>query len=247
MSRWKAAAIHLSISLVIGLIALALLFGVWFPPPYFRAAGADELVMLLVGVDLTLGPLLTLIVFKSGKKSLTFDLSCIAVAQTLALCYGMSVVLRTRPVFLVAAVDRFNLVSANDLAAEDLAEGSKPEFQTLSWTGPRLVGTKIPTDAKGHSDLLWSGVAGKDIERFPKYYVDYASQVGNLLTRARPLDDLRKKDPTMSLLIDDWLASHHRKIDDVVWMPLMTNRTSVTMLMDRNDGQPVGALEIDPW
>jgi hypothetical protein len=247
MSRWKAAAIHLSISLVIGLLALALLFGVWFPPPYFHAAGADELVMLLVGVDLTLGPLLTLIVFKSGKKSLKFDLACIGIAQTLALCYGMSVVLRTRPVFIVAAIDRFNLVSADDLSPEDLAAGTKPEFRTLSWTGPRLVGTKAPSDHKEHSDLMFSGLAGKDIERFPKYYVDYASQAAPLLARAKPLDDLRSRKPDSAKLVDRWLSDHHRDAQQVVWLPVMTHRASVTMLLDRSNGQPVGALEIDPW
>src|SRR4029078_12975478 len=110
MSRWKAAGIHLSISLLIGLIVGALLFGVWYPPPYFHAAGADQLVLLLVSVDIVLGPLLTLVVFKSGKWGLKFDLTLIAVMQTIALVYGLSVVLRSRPVFLVAAVDRFVLV-----------------------------------------------------------------------------------------------------------------------------------------
>src|SRR5262245_26907069 len=107
MTRWKAAAIHSSISAVIALLVGALLFGVWYPPPYFHAAGADELVLLLVGVDLGIGPLLTLIVFRSGKPGLRFDLWVIACAQTVALIYGLSIMLQSRPVFLVAAFDRF--------------------------------------------------------------------------------------------------------------------------------------------
>src|SRR3982750_4022373 len=99
MSRWKAAGIHLLISCGIGLIVGALLFGVWYPPPYFHAAGADVLVLLLVSVDLTLGRLLTLVVFKSGKRGLKFDLALIAIIQTAALIYGMSIVLVSRPVF----------------------------------------------------------------------------------------------------------------------------------------------------
>ena len=101
MSRWKAAGIHLSISAFIGLVVGALLLGVWYPPPFFHAAGADVLVVLLVGVDVVLGPLLTLIVFKSGKRGLKFDLALIGTMQAVALVYGMSVVLESRPVFLV--------------------------------------------------------------------------------------------------------------------------------------------------
>jgi len=59
MSRWKAAAIHSSISIVVALAVGILLLGVWYPPPYFHAAGADQLILLLVGVDLVLGLLLT--------------------------------------------------------------------------------------------------------------------------------------------------------------------------------------------
>src|SRR3982751_1527004 len=107
MSRWKAAAIHLSISAAIAVIACALFFVVWYPGTYFHAAGADELVILLVGVDLAIGPLLTLIVFRSGKRGLRFDLTSIAIAQAVALMYGAHVVLQSRPIFLVAALDRF--------------------------------------------------------------------------------------------------------------------------------------------
>ena len=170
MSRWKAASIHLSISVAIGLIVGALLFGVWYPPPFFHAAGADQLVLLLVSVDIVLGPLLTLVVFKSGKRGLKFDLTLIAVVQSVALVYGLSIVLRSRPVFLVAAVDRFSLVSAVDIDDADLAQGTKPEFRSLSWTGPRTVGAQLPPQGgEPHlSDALrpsamWDACAGQGL------------------------------------------------------------------------------------
>src|SRR5690606_32812168 len=99
-----AALIHLGISAAVAAVASALLMGVWYPPPYFRAAGAERLLLLVVAVDVTLGPLLTLIVFKRGKPGLKFDLAAIGVAQLLALVYGFHVMLLSRPVFLVAAV-----------------------------------------------------------------------------------------------------------------------------------------------
>src|SRR4051812_12853702 len=111
MTRWKAAAIHSLISVAVGLIAGALLLGLWYPPPYFHAAGAQELILLLVGVDLVIGPLLTLIVFRWGKPGLAFDLTVISLLQAAALVYGLAIVLQSRPVFLVATVDRFVLVS----------------------------------------------------------------------------------------------------------------------------------------
>ncbi len=116
MSRWKAASIHLSISIAVGLLVFALLFLVWFPQPYFDAAGGQHLILVLLGVDLVLGPLLTLILFKSGKKGMLFDLYLIGLVQSAALVYGMHVIVQARPAFIVAAIDRFNVVAANELA-----------------------------------------------------------------------------------------------------------------------------------
>ncbi|MCQ4164420.1 TfpX/TfpZ family type IV pilin accessory protein [Tahibacter harae] len=247
MSRWKAAAIHSLLSLLAGGLVFGLLFGLWFPPPYFHAAGADKLVLLLFGIDLTLGPLLTLIIFKSGKRGLKFDLTVIAVLQAAALVYGLHVITGTRPVFLVGAIDRFNLVSAKDIEAADLAEARHAQFRRLSWTGALLVATKRPDDPAERTKLLFSGLEGKDLERLPKYYVPYEEGVQSLLERAQPLDKLRPKDADVDAEVNAWLARNGRSRDDVVWLPVMARNASLTMLMDKRSGQPLGALDIDPW
>ena len=247
MSRWKAAGIHLSISVAIGLVVGALLFGVWYPPPYFHAVGADMLVLLLVGVDVVLGPVLTLVVFKAGKRGLKFDLAIIAILQTLALVYGLSVVLKSRPVFLVAATDRFVLVSAHDFEAPDLAKATRPEFRSLSWTGPRTVGAKSP-DGEAGNDLLFSSLAGKDIERFPQYFVDYAEVSKDLLKHARPLADIRNKASTDEAeRLDDAVRKSGVSPDAVVGVPLQTHRGFLLMLLDASSGRPLRALDVDPW
>ncbi|MFC4819414.1 TfpX/TfpZ family type IV pilin accessory protein [Dokdonella ginsengisoli] len=247
MSRWKASAIHLSISAAIGLVAAALIFGVWYPSPYGKAAGATELVLLLLGVDVVLGPLLTLIVFKTGKKSLRFDLSVIAVLQACAFLYGMSVVTRARPAFIVAAVDRFVLVSANDLDPADLAQGSAPEFRSLSWTGPKVVGAVLPTSGQERNDLLFSGMAGKDVEKFPKHYVPYADIASAMLKAAHPLATLHAKHPEAGPPLEAWLRQTGREADRVVWLPLTSRRADLTVLLDPADGTVLDALPIDPW
>jgi hypothetical protein len=205
MSRWKAALIHSGISLIVGLSVFALLAGVWYPPPYFHAAGGDKLVLLLLGVDLVLGPVLTFVVFKSGKKGLKFDLSMIGLAQIAALLYGLHVVVASRPAFLVASVDRFVLVSANELEDADLALGSQSEFRSRSWTGPRLVATRRPDSAAERSAILDSALVGKDIEKLPKHYVSYASQSAALLARAHALDVLRPGDAAAAAQVKEWL------------------------------------------
>jgi hypothetical protein len=247
MSRWKAAAIHLTISATIGLVVGALLFGVWYPPPYFHAAGADVLVLLLVSVDLTLGPLLTLVVFKAGKRGLKFDLAVIAIAQAAALVYGMSVVLESRPVFLLAVIDRFELIAANEIAPADLAEGSAPEFRSLSWTGPRLAAAQKPKDWRERNKILFGKTGGKDIDELPKYYVDYASAAPALLKRAKPLEALPLRSDEDRAKLAKALASTRIERDNTVWVPIVARKASLTMLLDAHSGQPLRAIAINPW
>jgi hypothetical protein len=247
MSRWKAATIHCSISLIVGLIAGILLFGLWYPPPFFHAAGADELILLLVGIDLTLGPLLTLIVFRSGKRGLRFDLTCIGFVQAAALIYGLFVVLQSRPVFLVGVLDRFVLISANEITDEDLANGSEPPFRSRSWTGPRLVAAELPTDSSQRSSLAFSALAGRDVQNLPTYYRDYAEAGKALLIKAKPLEALLKRRPQYRRQIFDWLTKSGRDDASVVWLPLQTRKEDLVMLLDATTAQPLQALAIDPW
>jgi len=245
MSRWKAAAIHLAISGSIGVVVAALLLLVWYPPPYFHAAGADELVLLLVGVDLVVGPLLTLILFRLGKPGLAFDLTVIALLQIGALVYGLSVVLRSRPVFLVGAVDRIALVSASDIAPTDLAQGSTPAYRSLSWNGPRLVGARMPDEPDARNELLFSAIEGRDIEVLPRYYVPYETIAAGLLARAKPVDAIR--DAATRDAVERALGSIHATRAGVVWLPLVARKQDMLMLLDSRSGRPLRAVAGDPW
>ena len=89
LNRWTAAAIHLGISALIAITVVAVMLALWYPQPYFDAMGGTGLLKILVGVDVAIGPLLTLIIFDRRKKSLRFDLSVIAFLQIAALVYGV--------------------------------------------------------------------------------------------------------------------------------------------------------------
>lgn len=101
INRFQAFAVHLGVSLVIFLILAALIFFYWFPG-VLRIADPNwqTILLLIAGVDLVLGPALTLIVFNPQKKSLKADLSVIALLQTAALVYGVYSVHTTRPLAL---------------------------------------------------------------------------------------------------------------------------------------------------
>ena len=106
--KFKAFAVHFSISLLIFLTLLYLILFNWYPAPFFTTDGGTQGLRLIIFVDLVLGPTLTFIVFKRNKPSLKFDLTVIALAQVAALSYGIWTVHNERPVAIVFADDTFH-------------------------------------------------------------------------------------------------------------------------------------------
>ena len=173
MSRWQASGIHLGISAVVAAIVMGVLFLVWYPSTFFTAMGGEQLLYLLVGCDVVLGPLITLIIYKAGKKGLNFDLAAIGMMQAAALTYGVIVAAEARPVYTVFVVDRFEVAAANEIDPEELAKVTRPEYKTLSWTGPRLVGALKPTNPDDQFRMTMAWGQGKDMQHFPQLYVPY--------------------------------------------------------------------------
>ncbi len=247
MNRFQASGIHLGISLIIATLVGCLIYFVWYPHPYFQVAGGSTLMLLIMGVDIVIGPLLTLVVYKAGKKGLRFDLLCIALLQGCAFFYGLGIIIQARPVFIVAAVDRFVPVYANDLDDADLAKATRPEFMELPWTGPKLVGAMSPTDRKEKNDLLFSGLAGKDLEKFPKYYVPYADVAEAMLSKAKPLVELATKSPHNKAIVDRYLSTNALSIGDLAYLPLHGRTEEYTMILSTVSKRPLDVLAADPW
>ena len=62
-SAIRAALFHFLGSLLVAALAAALVLRVWFPHPYDLLSGGRSLFLILVGVDVVCGPLLTLVLF----------------------------------------------------------------------------------------------------------------------------------------------------------------------------------------
>lgn len=236
MTRWKASGTHFCLSLLIigGIATLA--FTLWYPHGLYRVAGLDRLLLVMLGIDLTAGPLLTLILYRQGKRGLKFDLTAVAIAQLAFLSYGLHTLWLARPVFLVGTPDTMTLVFASEISDEDLAKAPRPEWRRLSWTGPQLVGTRMPDDPAQRQEIIKDFMAGgAGIERSPKYYTDYASVAPDLLRNATAVAD----DPA----VDD------RQIEKTGLSRAQLRATSIVsrrgegiMLLDARTGAPLRTL-----
>lgn len=249
MTRWKASLIHLSISAIIATAVLALMLLVWYPYPLFSAVGGQQVLLILLGVDMTLGPLITLIIFniKKSRRALTFDLSVIATLQVAALIYGMSVVAQVRPVFVVFSKDSFDLVTANMLSNEDLAKARYPDYRTLPLTGPVYVYTEMPSDIKERNEVTLSAFSGKDLPQFPQYYMPYTEHMAAAGQAARSIADMKKYNPDQTTEIDDAVRNSGRPETDIGFVPLRAKYQDQAVLVGKNDGEVLAVLRMHPW
>ena len=101
-AAFKASSIHFLGSLLVAAFAAALVFLLWYPFPYRELSGGKELFILIVGVDVVCGPLLTAVLFNPFKPrtELWRDLGLIALIQIAALVFGIFTVWQARPLFL---------------------------------------------------------------------------------------------------------------------------------------------------
>lgn len=238
LTRWQAAGIHLLLSTVIAVAVLAVMLGVWYPPPLFEAEGGLGLVFIVVGVDVVIGPLITLVIFRSGKPGLRFDLWTIALLQTAALIYGGYVVAEARPAFIVFVKDQFEVVGAIELSAADLAQAKRAEYRRIPLMGPTLVAVEFPADLEERQALLFMALErGKDMRHLPRYYVPYEEYKPQVLAAGRPLDWVRRAEPEMARVMERYLTGTGRKESEVLYYPLRATQSWGAAVVDARNGE----------
>ena len=114
ISRKQAFLTHLAISTCVFFIISYLIFFHWFPDFYFYLDGGIRAIATIFFVDVVLGPGLTLLVFKPGKKTLKFDMAVIILLQFSALSWGLYSVYTERSGATVFYYGRFACMAHED-------------------------------------------------------------------------------------------------------------------------------------
>jgi hypothetical protein len=242
-SRWKAAGIHLAISVSIALVVVVFMFFLWYPTPYFQAMGGGGLLLLVTGVDVVLGPLITLVIFNTQKKSLKFDLMCVAIVQVMALGYGVATMFQARPIYTVFQKDRFDVVIAADMDAKERTKVTDVAFKSLPLTGPQIVAMDSPTDIKEIQRMLISGI---DSRAFSQYYVSYDFKAKEAAAASKPFAEWQKTHTATAEKLKAFLAT--KAIDEakVGFLPLYTRNEDMTVVLDRDTGKILAIAPIAP-
>jgi hypothetical protein len=244
VTKMQAFLRHFTMSAIIVGIALAIVFFIWYPAPYFQIAGAWSVIQILVGVDLILGPLLTLILYRAGKPGLLFDLCFIALIQLSALSYGISVIYAERPYFTVFVIDRFEVWAKKDIEADRIQD----EFlKHKPWIGPIYTIAEMPKSDAERAQILEGVFAGKpDLDRLPEYWSPYADKAELVTARGMSLQQLKANHPDAAAEIDA-VISQHGDSTELIGLPVIGKDDVYVLVLDGINPKPVDMILVNPW
>ena len=245
MTRFKAFAIHLLVSSLILGCFLALTYFVWYPEPFFSTEGLASIVMLLVAVDVVLGPSLTLVVYKKGKPGLKRDLSIIFAIQILGFIYGANTIFTERPYFAIFAdsSDYFDVVSASNTESLDKLD---PQLTPSVFSGPSYVYVETPKDLSVLKKILNEMKAGApSIQERLEFYRPLKGYINNKFNFAKNIDDLTQI-PNSAEAIAKFRLKYKDSINAISIFRITGRASSRLVVIDNKDESVVDYLDIDP-
>jgi len=245
--KFVATGIHFLVTLTLAAVAAALIFVVWFPDPFETMIGGTELFLLVVGCDLALGPLISLVIYDSRKsrRALVFDYAVVGVIQILALVYGVHTLAATRPVYVAFNHDRIEIVSAGDIRDDELAAAKSPIYASLPLTGPKLISITVP--AADQQDAMFQSVEGNEEHMRPRFYGPYETQLAQIRARAKTIQELEEKHPESKPLLDKASTGLPVPAQRVRWLPVHPRKGFWTVLIDIENGKPLEYVDFDPY
>lgn len=220
------AARHALLSLTVGGLAAMLVFCVWYPMPYRDMMKVGNIFMVILIVDVVCGPLLTLILASPRKshRERWVDFGLVGLIQVAALAYGLHSVWLARPAVLAFERDRFVVLSANEIEAEQLPKA--PEgLRALPFSGVLHVGTRRAASNKEFFESVDTGLAGISPGMRPTWWVPMSTQTDELRERVQPLSELMARRPESAETLRKAAAATSLPTEQLTYLPLTATKT----------------------
>lgn len=196
---------------------------------------------MMLAIDVVIGPIFTLLVYKEGKKTLKFDLIIIVLIQLLAFVYGFYSIAQGRPAWIVFNVDRFELVRKNEIVDQNINQ-AQPQFQQPSWLKPQFVATEFSKNIEQHNNDMFAEVLGGiSIAQRPERYVDFIQAKEQIQQRAQKLELLQQYNNKTD--VEKILAKYPQA---TTFLPLKASAVDMTILMDQNSNV-IKIVDLRPW
>jgi len=222
-----------------------LLTQVWYPGPYFAIDSTWDVIKVAVGVDMVIGPLLTLIVFDYRKPVhlLRLDMTVIILLQLAALSWGIWNSYIAHPSYLVYSSGEFYTVAAGEA---DVSNIVVPSLATSMFSRPKVVFALPPKDAAEKAALFTALLNGKmkDVPFLPQRYRPVGDHLTVLWKRAdenarKLIADKGKQKP-----VEAWLKRQGGAMADYGFFTVFGRKKEGVVVLRRESGELAGYLDL---
>lgn len=238
---------HLIFSSVLLAIVSAVVFLGWYPSPWREILGVGTIFSIAVFVDLICGPFATFIIANPRKtrRELVWDISVILAIQIVALTYAMYSIYQARPVILSFEVDRFAVVTANEIQEELLAE-APPALQHLPHLGLLTTGLRPAKSADEYLSSIELSLQGISQSMRPNWWIIYDGNVRDAVAaKAKPIAALMGNRPSQSAIIKKSIAATGLKPNEIYYLPLTSTKGSDWIVLLDRSAEIVGYAKVD--
>lgn len=237
---------HLAASAAVACLAALVVFGWWYAPPWRQLLGVGSIFGLIVAVDVVAGPLLTAVLAspRKSRRECCIDLTLVASIQLAALVYGIWSVYSARPVILAFEVDRFVVITANEVQVDQLSE-ALPEFQRLSWMGPRMASLRRARSSDEFLQSVEQSIQGSTQAMRPGWWRPYDEAIPALLQRANPLQSLIERKPAERKALEEAAGESGHGIAELRYLPLTSSKADDWVALISDVGRVVGYANVD--
>jgi hypothetical protein len=193
--RLKAFSLHLlSSATVLTLVLGALYFG-WYRWPGWYLTDVTRVIVVMICVDVVLGPTLTLIIAnqKKSRRELARDIGIIVAIQLCALSYGSVQLWNGRPLYYAFSENVLQLVQAYDIDANEakLGREQNPALAPHWYSLPRWIWAPLPQDPDERGKIVVAAISGgDDVISMPKYFKRWEEGMPSLRGQLKKVDDI---------------------------------------------------------
>lgn len=243
ITRRRAFLIHLGISLAIFLAVSGVMVMSWYRWPLFTLDGGWQGLRIIAGVDLVLGPLLTLIVFNPKKTALKLkiDLTIIAIVQLAALSWGTYITYWQRPVLLVFAEDRFYSIAGDILIRSNYRADDLDKLENTPYP---LATIALPDDEEERSKIRLQSLAGGGLYLRGDLYVPQNEQyLKDLAKNTMNVAKFTEKHPQNRATWEHFAQTHDT--EKFFYAPLHSRYGNVIAVVDKTSGKISDTLAIN--
>jgi hypothetical protein len=194
--RLKAFGLHLTASAVALMLIVGGLYLGWYHWPGWYLADVTQVMRMIIGVDLVVGPLLTLVIASPTKplRTLARDVSVIAAVQLIALGYGSVQMWNGRPLYYAFSEDVLQLVQAYDISSDQAQLGRKdnPKLAPHWYSLPRWIWAPLPAEEAERDKIVQAAVSGgDDVIAMPTHYKTWEDGLPDLRAQLKKPDDIK--------------------------------------------------------